>query len=95
VHEAFHSGKDVGSSVRAVVAQSWRRSGDAGVDPAGHLAPIVMDDRELAERWSHIRSTPCCRWLRDLLSGATNESAHMMVISDARGVLMWMEGHHA
>ncbi len=94
VHEAFQAGKDVGGSVRAVVAQSWRRSGDAGVDPSGHLAPIVMDDREIGDRWSRHPLYPVLPVLRDLLSGATNESAHMLVISDARGVLMWMEGHH-
>jgi hypothetical protein len=93
VHEAFHAGRDVAGELRSVVAQSWARSGKAGIDPVRHLAPIVMDDRELEERWSHHPLFPVLPLLRDLLSGATNESAHMLVISDARGVLMWIEGH--
>jgi hypothetical protein len=94
VHQAFQSGQDVGGRVRAVVAQSWRRSGDAGVDPVRHLAPILMDDREIEERWSRHPLYPVLPMLRDLLRGATSDSAHMLVISDAAGVLMWIEGHH-
>jgi hypothetical protein len=94
VHEAFHSGQDVGGRVRAVVAQSWARSGSAGVDPVDHRAPIVMDTDEIEDRWSGHPLFPVLPVLRDLLLDATTESAHMLVISDARGVLMWMEGHH-
>lgn len=94
IHEEFHAGADVGGRVRAVVAQSWARSGDAGLDPARHLPSIVMDDREIEERWSQHPLYPVLPMLRDLLAGATSESGHMLVISDARGVLMWIEGHH-
>jgi hypothetical protein len=94
LYEAFQSGKDVGGRVRAVVTRSWARSADAGVNPAGHLARIVMDDREIEERWSRHPLYPVLPMLRDLLSGATSESSHMLVISDAKGVLMWIEGHH-
>ncbi len=92
LHDAFSAGEDVGAGVRAVVSQSWTRSGQAGVSP-DHLAPIVMDDREVEERWSRHPLYPVLPVLRDLLGSATSESAHMLVISDARGVLMWLEGH--
>lgn len=95
IHEAFNDGHDVSRSVRAVVAQSWARSGRAGVDPSDHLAPIVMDEPEIEERWSRHPLYPVLPMLRDLLSDATTDSAHMLVISDARGVLMWIEGHHS
>jgi hypothetical protein len=94
LHEAFQAGNDVGGRVRAVVTRSWARSADAGIDPRGHLARIVMDDREIEERWSRHPLYPVLPMLRDLLSGATSESSHMLVISDAKGVLMWIEGHH-
>src|SRR5262245_50047520 len=81
VHEAFHSGADVAGSVRAVVAQSWARSSDAGVDPIRHRAPIVMDGAEIDERWSRHPLYPVLPVLRDLLAGATSESGHMLVIS--------------
>jgi hypothetical protein len=94
LHESFHAGQDVAGKVRAVVAQSWARAGSAGLDPVGRAAPIVMDPRELEDRWCHHPLYPVLPVLRDLLQGATSESAHMLVISDAHGVLMWMEGHH-
>jgi hypothetical protein len=94
LYEAFQSGKDVGGRVRAVVKRSWARSAEAGVDPSGQLARIVMDDHEIEDRWSHHALYPVLPMLRDLLSSATSESSHMLVISDARGVLMWIEGHH-
>jgi len=93
VHEAFHDGKDVSSSLRAVVAQSWARCGAAGVDPMAHLPPIVMGEAEIQERWSRHPLYPVLPMLRELLHDATSDSAHMLVISDADGVLMWIEGH--
>jgi hypothetical protein len=94
IYEGFQAGRDVAGSIRAVVARSWARSADAGVDPVEHLAPIRLDEREIAERWSHHPLYPVLPMLRELLSGATTESSHMLVISDAQGVLMWIEGHH-
>ena len=94
VHEAFHLGKDVSSSLRAVVAQSWARCGEAGVDPVAHLPPIVIGEAEIQERWSRHPLYPVLPMLRELLHDATADSAHMLVISDANGVLMWIEGHH-
>ncbi|HEX4467166.1 MAG TPA: GAF domain-containing protein, partial [Solirubrobacteraceae bacterium] len=94
IYESFQSGRDVEGSVRAVVAQSWARSAEAGVDPVEHMAPIVIDEEEIEERWSHHPLYPVLPMLRDLLSAATTESSHMLVVSDAHGVLMWIEGHH-
>ena len=94
IYERFQSGKDVAGSVRAVVARSWARSAAAGVDPAGHLAPILMDDHEIADRWERHPLHPVLPMLRDLLAGATTESSHMLAIADGSGVLMWIEGHH-
>ena len=94
LHDAFQQGRDVDRRVRAIVAQSWRRSGAAGVDPARHLAPIVMDEREIEHRWRSHPLYTVLPALRELLSDATTQSGHMLVISDAQGVLLWIEGHH-
>jgi hypothetical protein len=93
VHDGFIAGEDVGSSVRAVVAQSWERSGQAGIDPVKHRAPIVLDEDAIADRWHRHPLFPILPVLRDLLSDATTQSGHMLVISDAEGVLLWIEGH--
>lgn len=93
VHDAFHSGDDVVGHVRAVVEQSWARSGEAGIDPCESLAPIVVDEEAIADRWEHHPLYAVLPVLRDLLSDATTRAGHMLVISDARGVLLWIEGH--
>jgi hypothetical protein len=94
LHDAFQQGRDVDRRVRAIVAQSWARSGAAGVDPARHLAPIVLDEREIEHRWRSHPLYTVLPALRELLSDATTQTGHMLVISDAQGVLLWIEGHH-
>src|SRR3954451_689383 len=43
---------DVPEVVRDAIADSWRRSYAAGVDPTGwRLAPVVADENETHERW--------------------------------------------
>src|SRR4051812_39762885 len=76
-HEAYQEGRDIDGGVRAIVAQSWRRSGAAGVDPRGHLAPIVMDEREIEDRWRAHPLYAVLPVLRGLLSDATTQSGHM------------------
>ncbi len=93
VHDAFHSGHEVAGHVRAVVAQSWARSGEAGIDPSEGRPPVVVDEDAIADRWEHHPLYAVLPVLRDLLSDATTRAGHMLVISDARGVLLWIEGH--
>jgi len=93
LHDAFQGGQDVLRGVRAVVAQSWERSDAAGIDASRTRAPIVMDERELEDRWNAHPLYPVLPVLRELLTDATKQSGHMLVISDARGVLLWIEGH--
>jgi hypothetical protein len=93
VHEAFHSGLEIGTSLRAVVAQSWVRTRDAGLDPIGHRAPIVLEEEAVSARWSEHPLFPVLPVLRELLSDATTQAGHMLVISDAAGILLWLEGH--
>jgi hypothetical protein len=62
------------------------RSSDAGVDPERHLAPILMDDREIESAGRTTRCTPCCR-LRAALRGDERLGPHARH-PDAHGVLM-------
>jgi hypothetical protein len=93
VYDAFHAGKRVDGHVRAVVAQSWARSGQAGVNPVTDRAPIVVEEEGIADRWQTHPLFGVLPVLRQLLSDATTRAGHMLVISDARGVLLWIEGH--
>ncbi|WP_169947808.1 helix-turn-helix domain-containing protein [Microbispora sp. H11081] len=90
-HERFLSAGAVDGPVRAVVAESWRRSARA-VSPDA-LAPLELTDAELEDyRDAH----PLARVLplfRDLLGGIADDGRHLLAVCDAAGRLLWVEGH--
>ncbi len=90
--ERFLSGGGL-DGVRRPVAESWRRSLDAGVDPSGgRLASVAVDRAEAASRWTThplARATPL---IRDCLASVATDSRHLIVVSDAAGILLTLEG---
>jgi signal transduction histidine kinase len=81
------------NGVRAPVADSWRRSRDAGVDPSGNrLAPSAADRGETSTRWDAHPLRTAAPLIRDCLAGIAAESEHLIVVSDAAGVLLQLEG---
>lgn len=81
-----------GAPGRLLVADSWRRSLAAGVDPGLRSAPLVFDaDMVAAVREEHPlgRHLPM---LRETLRGMADASAHLMVVTDAGGHVLWSEG---
>jgi hypothetical protein len=93
-HADFVGGAEAGPplAVRAVIADSWRRSAGAGVRPEGHVAPRVHSDQELRElRDEH----PLARMMptfRSLLSDVARTLQHLVVVCSAEGELLWVEG---
>jgi signal transduction histidine kinase len=82
------------SGVRGPVADSWRRSLDAGIDPSGsRLAPMSADRGETAARWEAHPLREAAPLIRHCLSGIADESEHLIVVSDAAGVLLQLEGN--
>jgi hypothetical protein len=80
-------------SVREPIADSWRRSFEAGVDPSPQgSAPLVADDDEAAARWEVHPLVTVEPLIRECLAGIADDAAHLMVISDADGTLLWLEG---
>ncbi|MFF4157986.1 GAF domain-containing protein [Streptomyces sp. NPDC001678] len=91
-HSAFVSDGVVSPRVRAVVADSWRRS--AAVLPGPEfMAPVELTDDEL-ERYRHAH--PLARvmpLLRELLGTIADDGAHLLAVCDAAGRMLWVEGH--
>jgi GAF domain len=80
-------------SVREPIADSWRRSFAAGVDPSANgSAPVVADDDEAAARWEVHPLVTVAPLIRECLAGIADDAAHLMVVSDADGTLLWLEG---
>src|SRR5450755_172177 len=86
---AAHSGL-----IRAPIADSWRRSAAAGVDPSGaQVAPVVVDADEASARWEINPLAEMAPLIRSCLAATADESRHLIVVSDANGVLLWVEGN--
>ncbi len=89
-----------GSSAATGRTRSARRSrtpggarSGAGVDPsASGAAPLVADDDEAAARWEVHPLVTSAPLIRECLAGIADDAAHLMVVSDADGTLLWLEG---
>src|SRR3954463_653629 len=80
-------------SVREPIADSWRRSSAAGVDPSANgAAPSVADDDEAAARWEVHPLESVAPLIRECFAGIADDAAHLMVVSDADGTLLWLQG---
>ena len=83
-------------TIRAPIAASWRRSAAAGVDPSGvRIAPVVADADETTARWEVHPLAEMAPLIRSCLAATADESRHLIVVCDANGVLLWVEGNAA
>ena len=80
--------------VRTPIADSWRRSHAAGVDPSpDHRAPVLADEDETSARWDVHPLAAALPVIEDSLTAIADESAHLIVVSDADGLLLWIGGN--
>lgn len=79
--------------VRAPIAESWQRSHAAGVDPVGErIAPALAGAGEAAARWRAHPLAMAAPLIRDCLSPTAVAAGHLIAVSDADGMLLWIEG---
>jgi signal transduction histidine kinase len=79
--------------VRAPIAESWHRSEVAGVSPSRSLAPTMVADRsEVSERWDAHPLMAAAPLIRRWLGPIAGDSDHLIVVSNAEGLLLWLEG---
>ena len=79
--------------VREAIADSWRRCQTAGVDPTGSSkAPIVADEAEAHERYQEHPLGQASTLIHECLSAIADEAGYLIVVSDANGMLMTIEG---
>src|SRR3954452_23512454 len=91
--ERFLVGEVDGESVRGPIADSWRRSQGAGVDPSpSGSGPGGAGDDEGGARWEVHPLVTVAPMIRESLVNIADDAAHLMVISDADGTLLWLEG---
>jgi signal transduction histidine kinase len=79
--------------VRLPIAESWSRSEVAGVSPSRSRAPTLFTDRrEVRERWEAHPLEAAAPLIRRWLGRVADESEQLIVVSDADGLLLWLDG---
>ena len=79
--------------VRETIADSWRRSFAAGVAPTGtRFAPVISDEGDTEAAWEDHPLRRAAPLIRECLAATADEGAYLVVISDAQGVLLHIEG---
>jgi hypothetical protein len=79
--------------VREPIVESWRRSLAAGIDPTGHeLAPVVADEDETQMLWEEHPLARTSALIHACLAAIAEEADHLVVVTDANGVLLSVEG---
>ncbi len=91
-HETFTEAGTVPRPVRGVVADSWRRSARAGVHPDGS-ADVELTDGDLGTYRAEHPLAHVMPLFRELLGTFASDGRHLLAVCDARGRLLWVEGH--
>lgn len=92
VREAVLSGAAAPRSPRSVVSASWERSLAAHVDPDAGEAPLICEPDELTDLRAEHPLAPVLPLLREMLVSIADDAEHMMIVTDANGLILWREG---
>jgi GAF domain len=91
-HDRFLETGRAGSSVRPLIAKSWRRCVSTGLDPEEASAPVELAGDELASWRDAHPLAPVMPVIRRLLLDDAVEAGLLVAVSDAAGRLLWVEG---
>jgi signal transduction histidine kinase len=92
IWDDFVGGGRVGAA-RVPIAQSWQRSRVAGVDPSTSRATTRIADRaNVAAQWKAHPLETAAPLIRKWLGSFVEQSDQLIVVSDADGMLLSLEG---
>ncbi|MFD8870301.1 GAF domain-containing protein [Streptomyces sp. NPDC059590] len=78
---------------RPVIGQSWDRMLRLGLDPERGSAPRLLGIEELERRRRQTRLVEVLPTLHTGLLEAAEAAGHIMIITDADGRVLWIDGH--
>jgi hypothetical protein len=90
--ERFLEDEPTVSGFRAPIVDSWRRSAAVGLDPGNRAGPPAVDEQEMRERFAEHPLGRLAPILRQSLAGLSEQAEHLVVVSDADGLLLSVEG---
>jgi hypothetical protein len=91
-HDALLSGDRPPIDPRGLVARSWLRVRAQGVDPDRREPPGPLDASQVEQRRTRSPLHQVLPELRAALTAVAEDARHVMVVTDADGVLLWREG---
>jgi hypothetical protein len=71
---------------------SWLRCREAGVDPDRPAVRLLSAEQAASRLAAHPLARRLPR-MRSLMAGVADDARHLMVLSDADGLVLWAEGH--
>src|SRR4051812_41434890 len=86
------SGPELAGGLRQPIVESWKRSLDTGLDPLDLLAPLEADPDEMQQRWAEHPLGSLAHVLLAQLADIAGESQSLIVVGDASGLLLHIEG---
>jgi hypothetical protein len=90
--ERFLQDQDAVSGIRPPIAESWRRSVAAGADPTLRLAPVELAEDDAHELLREHPLRPLAAALEPALRAISGAGEHVLAVSDADGLLLWVDG---
>lgn len=81
-------------SPRAVIARSWERSRQCGIDPLAERAPTVMSAEEIEAWLARDDLGQAGRTVLDGLAQTVSGTGHVIVLADAQGRILYSVGHN-
>ena len=96
-HSAFLSSGSLAratAGVRELVAQSWRRSASAQVDPDTD-PPVTLTGADLAGYRAEHPLSAVLEVLQELMDGTAEDGRHLWAVTDTSGRLLWVKGHRS
>jgi hypothetical protein len=91
-YEAELSGSRARVPPRSLIADSWRRSLAAHIDPDDYRPPTVYAPDDVADVRSAHPLHSVIPLLRKMLVDIADASHHIMIVTDAHGTILWREG---
>jgi hypothetical protein len=92
LHEAAVTGEALPTRPRSVIGASWQRVRRHGVDPDRGKPIAVLGPEQLEERRRESGLTRVLPLLRGGLISLAEQAAHIMVVVDAGGHMLWRDG---
>jgi len=80
-------------SPRAVIARSWQRCRELGLDPHAQRAPTLLSSEEIEAWFAREELGRVARPVLDDLNHTLQETRHVLVLGDAEGRILYSIGH--